>query len=106
MLVSFLRVGVIDPRESVILDSSLTETVKKENRRPGSQRVIRARIYLVYSRMNRQLTKNYSWKLTSTGTKIQEYIDEFSLLTFFSDFPLARKINSKKKTTFPTHSAL
>ena len=46
--------------------------------------------------MNRQLPQNDSWKLTITGTNIWECVDEFSLLTFFSALPLARKINRKK----------
>ena len=50
--------------------------------------------------------QNYSCKLTSTGTKIQEYIDEIALITFFSDSMLVCKIKRKKQTTFPTHPTL
>ena len=103
---SFLEVGGSYPRETAVLDGSQTETFRKENRQPGSQRVIRARIYSVHSRMTRQLPKNDSWKLTSTGTKIQEYVDKLAVIAFFSDLPLAIKIKRKKKTTFPTHPVL
>ena len=78
----------------------------KKNRQPGSPRFIHAIIYSVSSRITQQLTKSDSWKLTSTGTQIQEYVDKFSLLTIFSDFPLARKIKKKKQTTFTTHPPL
>ena len=56
--------------------------------------------------MTSQLHKNDIWKLTSTGTKIRDYVDEITVLTFFSAFPLARKINRKKQTTFYNHPAL
>ena len=82
-----------------------TETVRKGNRRPGRRRVICPRIYSVYSRMTRQLRKNDSWKLASTGKEIREYADKFSLLTFFSDLPLAENKGGEKQTTFPTHHA-
>ena len=41
---------------SVIIVGCWTETVRKENRRPGSRRVVRARIYSVCSRMTQQLS--------------------------------------------------
>ena len=63
-------------------------------------------IYSVRSRMPRKIPKIKSWKLTSTGVKIWEYVDEFALLAFFSAFLLARKIERKKKTTFPTYPEL
>ena len=87
------------------LDSSLVETVKKERRRPGRQRIIRAIIYSVHSRTTQQVPKNDSWKLTSTDTKIWEHVGKFDLLTFFSAFLLKRKVKRKKKTTFPSHPA-
>ena len=65
-----------------------------------------ASILSVRSRMTQQLPKNYSWKLTSTGTKLWEFIDDFSLLAFLSALPLTRRIKREKLTTFPTHPML
>ena len=79
----------------MIFDGSWIETVRKENRRPGSWRFISVRIYSVRSSMTQQLPINDSWKFTSTGAKIWEYIDSFALLTFFSSLPLASKIKRK-----------
>ena len=56
--------------------------------------------------MTGQLPKNNSWKLTSTGMNIWEYIVKFSFLALFSPFLLERKIKRKKQTTFTTYPAL
>ena len=100
-LASFQEVGGSDPRESAILDGRWTETVRKENRRPRIRRVICVIIYSVRSRMTWQHPKNDSWKLTSKGTKIWEYVDEFALFNLFSDFLLASKKREKIKPNLP-----
>ena len=49
--------------------------------------------------MTQPFPENNSWILTSTGTKVPEYVDEFALLPFFSALTLASKIKRKRKFT-------
>ena len=41
--------------------------------------------------MTRQIPKNESWNLASTGTQTWEYVEEFDLLALFSDLLVAEK---------------